>query len=71
MSAIIESNPKIHVPICNNCTHYLQGLRCVAFEIIPDEILLGFNDHRKPLPDQPNDIVFEPKEKRKVFLINE
>lgn len=47
--------------ICNRCKHtnsFRQG--CDAFpEDIPMEILLS-NEHSKPLPDQKNNIVFEP-----------
>lgn len=45
--------------ICFNCKHYtLVG--CVAFpDGIPDEILLE-NKHDKPLPEQDNELVYEP-----------
>jgi len=48
-------------PICFKCKHsdpYSAG--CKAFENIPEEILSGKNDHKKPLKDQKNKIVFEP-----------
>lgn len=50
------------IPItCLNCKNYIDSLKCSAFsDIIPDEVLNGENDHTKPLPDQENDIVFEP-----------
>jgi len=53
------------MPVCLICKHFNQddynGLTCSAFpEGIPDEILIKDNDHSKPLPDQDNDIVFEP-----------
>jgi hypothetical protein len=51
--------------ICFNCKHKFEfGMGCEAFNDgfgIPDEILMT-NQHSKPLPDQGNDIVFEPKE---------
>lgn len=48
-------------PICLNCKHYnLENSNCSAFaKQIPDEIYLGDNDHKKPLPKQGNNIVFE------------
>lgn len=52
--------------ICFNCKHYNEekGI-CKAFpKVIPEEILIGNNDHSKPLPDQGNDIVFEPVNKK-------
>jgi hypothetical protein len=51
--------------ICNNCKHYKSGETCAAFSFIPDLILLGDNDHSKPLPSQKNNIVFEPLENAK------
>lgn len=54
---------QIPIPICNNCVHFnLEKWNCDAFKNgIPKEILLGENNHSRPLPDQENDIVFEPK----------
>lgn len=49
--------------ICFSCKHFNEETStCKAFKgDIPDEILYGNNNHSKPLPDQDNDIVFEPK----------
>lgn len=50
--------------ICFGCKH-LRPIKggCDAFpDGIPDEITSGENKHSKPLPDQENDIVFEPIE---------
>lgn len=50
--------------ICMNCKHKFEfQLGCAAFPDdfgIPDEILQT-NQHSIPLPEQDNDIVFEPK----------
>ena len=44
-----------------NCKHYIIDRKCNAFtDEIPLEIWQGDNNHSKPLPDQDNDIVFEP-----------
>ena len=53
----------IEEPICFKCKHYDQDTAtCAAFPTeIPDVIYLGENNHSKPLTDQGNDIVFEPK----------
>ena len=50
---------------CSNCKHFFESEKCPAFPNgnIPDEIIFGDNDHSKPLPDQGNDIIFEPIEK--------
>lgn len=46
--------------LCNNCKNYLGDGYCLAFPIgIPKKILVGDEDHSKPLSDQDNDIVFE------------
>lgn len=48
--------------LCLNCKNYLADLSCLAFPVrIPEEILIGGNDHKKPLPNQGNKIVFEKK----------
>jgi hypothetical protein len=50
-------------PVCFSCKHFdLETSTCPAFpgEDIPDEILSGENDHKKPLEGQKNNIVFEP-----------
>jgi len=46
---------------CAECKNYVFDLTCLAFpEGIPEEILTGESDHTEPLPEQDNDIVFEP-----------
>ena len=50
--------------ICFKCKHFdfING-GCAAFpDGIPDEITSGENEHSKPIYDQENDIVFEPKQ---------
>lgn len=51
--------------VCLKCKHFMgKDVKCIAFEnIIPDIILTGENDHLKPLPDQKNNIIFEPIKK--------
>jgi len=45
---------------CFNCKFYEGKLKCIAFDKIPNKILLGKNNHLKPLSNQKNNIVFEP-----------
>jgi hypothetical protein len=49
-------------PICFKCAHFdREKLNCAAFPVeIPDEILQGDNNHTKPLPEQKNNIIFQP-----------
>ncbi len=50
--------------LCINCRFYIGKSKCKAFtKKIPPEILEGKNDHSKPLPNQDNEIVFEPIKK--------
>jgi len=54
----------LNIPICFRCKNYNGGssYKCNAFpKGTRDEILLGENDHSKPLKDQNNNIVFEKK----------
>ena len=44
---------------CLKCKNYLSDLKCMAFDKIPETILLDENDHSEPLPDQGNEIVYE------------
>lgn len=48
--------------ICFKCKHFREFKGgCDAFpDGIPDEIVSGENQHLKPLPDQKNNIIFEP-----------
>lgn len=51
----------MEITLCNICKNYLGDLTCQAFPNgIPNEILQGENNHSSPLPNQNNDIVFEP-----------
>ena len=59
------------IPICAKCKNFIPNKKhnlCKAFPEppgIPWEIVSGKNDHSKPLPEQKNDIVFEPKDERR------
>jgi len=50
------------IPICINCKNFnAKKFTCLAFpDGIPEAILTGESDHTEPLPEQDNDIVFEP-----------
>lgn len=52
--------------ICIKCKHYNHKKNnCEAFKVeIPHEIYVGLNDHSKPLPNQKNNIIFEPIPKK-------
>lgn len=48
--------------VCFKCKHFNRAEGgCTAFpDGIPDEITSGDNKHSRPLPEQKNNIVFEP-----------
>lgn len=48
-------------PICINCKHFdINTFTCKAFpKEIPEDIIIGLNNHSEPLPNQDNKIVFE------------
>lgn len=62
--AIVENeakSPASVLPVCNKCKHHIEGVKCAAFEVIPDKILFGEDNHSTVLPEQSNLLVFEPK----------
>jgi len=64
MSDIIGHNEPLYIIICNSCKHFhfknMKSFSCDAFDKIPNEIF-DKNSHSKPLADQKNNIVYEPK----------
>jgi hypothetical protein len=49
--------------LCLLCENYLGGNKCNAFTNgIPEIILIGYSNHEKLLPEQENEIVFQPIE---------
>lgn len=48
-------------PICWNCVHFIpENYNCIAFpDGIPTEITENMNEHKEPLPNQENEIVFK------------
>lgn len=48
---------------CLLCKNYQDNGKCLAFpDGIPENILRGEDEHSKPLPEQNNNLVFEPVE---------
>lgn len=47
--------------LCPTCKHYQGDNRCPAFpDGIPDRILQGLQNHRKPIKGQVGNTVWEP-----------
>lgn len=59
-----ELNQIIYSPVCTYCKNLIDGIdrKCRAFDLIPDSIWNGNNNHTKPYPND-NGIQFEPLEK--------
>jgi hypothetical protein len=62
MSDIIGKYEKLFPIICRECKYYQGDFKCTAFDSIPEEILLGENNHSEVFPGQKEGFVFEPKE---------
>lgn len=57
-------------PYCNHCVHHEEGLKCKAFDVIPDIILFRDTNHDKVIKGQNGDFIYEPTEKWKQKLAN-
>lgn len=55
--------------MCEHCKHFKHGHSCLAFDVIPLDILLDAESHTTVLPDQKGDYVFEPAGPRDTMRI--
>ncbi len=64
MSDQLDQHRVMFSPTCFNCIHLQddEKYKCKAFELIPDEIWEGENDHTKPFKGD-NGILFKGKVK--------
>jgi O-acetyl-ADP-ribose deacetylase len=58
---------------CHHCLHFRPDGSCLAFDPfnIPLSITSGRTRHENPLPDQANEIAYEPTEKSIVYRMND
>lgn len=54
---------------CEDCKHYISGLQCKAFDIIPLEIWDNTESHTTVLPEQKGDYVFETDKQRDTMRV--
>lgn len=56
---------------CFKCLFYLGDLKCMAFDLIPYDILLAEVEHDKVFDNQNGDFVFMDKEENSIedFLL--
>lgn len=48
--------------LCDLCKHYFGTLECEAFKRIPNDILIGNNNHSKIQKGQKGKFIFTPNE---------
>ena len=61
----IEQRPYL----CEDCKHFIKGLQCRAFDIIPLEVFEDPEGHTSVLPGQKGDYVFETDKPRDTIRI--
>lgn len=62
----IEAQPYM----CEDCKHFLSGIKCRAFDIIPLEIYGDAEGHTEVVPGQNGDYVFatdKPRDTMRVY----
>ena len=55
--------------MCEDCKHFVRGLTCRAFDIIPLEIFDNPEGHTEVVPGQNGDYVFEPDKPRDTMRV--
>lgn len=61
----IEQRPYL----CEDCKHFIKGLQCRAFDIIPLEVFDDPEGHTSVLPGQKGNYVFETDKPRDTIRI--
>lgn len=61
----IEQRPYL----CEDCKHFIKGIQCRAFDIIPLEVYGDPEGHTSVLPGQKGDYVFETDKPRDTMRI--
>jgi hypothetical protein len=55
--------------LCNNCKHYALSLSCRAYPLgIPEEILIGDDNHSKVKIGQIGDFIFSPTKRYRELI---
>ena len=61
----IEERPYM----CEDCKHFLSGVKCRAFDLIPIEIYEDPEAHTTVVPGQRGDYVFAPDKPRDTMRV--
>lgn len=59
---------------CEDCKHFLSGLKCRAFELIPLEYYADAETHSTVVPEQKGSYVFvtdKPRETMRIYVDEE
>lgn len=54
---------------CEDCKHFISGLQCKAFDVIPLEIWGNAESHTSVLPEQKGSFVFETGKSRDTMRV--
>lgn len=54
---------------CDGCKHFISGLQCKAFNVIPLKIWGNAESHTTVLPEQKGAYVFEPAKPRDTMRV--
>jgi len=66
----IENRPYL----CEDCKHFISGLKCKAFDLIPLKMFDNPEGHISVVPEQKGNFVFEtdkPRETMRVYEVVE
>ena len=55
--------------MCEACRHFISGLKCRAFDVIPYEIFFKAERHTSVLPGQRGDYTFSTDKPRDVMRV--
>lgn len=67
---MIEREEKIPF-CCSDCKHFLGGISCKAFDVIPLEVFDAPEAHVKPIDGQTGNFVFEPAREPETLHVYE
>ena len=55
--------------LCEDCKHFINGITCRTFDIIPLNVLENPEGHTSVIPDQNGDYVFETDKPRDTMRV--
>ncbi|MCM1035605.1 MAG: hypothetical protein NC038_07715 [Paludibacter sp.] len=55
--------------LCQDCKHFISGLQCAAFDVIPLNLFDEPEKHTRVVEGQKGDFIFEPKHPRSTMNV--